>query len=448
MSNTDAEQTTSRTNRYGIGAALPSLLALAAGIVVGSIAHQTNQPLLLAAESWLFPVGQVWIAALQMTVLPLVVANLITAILANAEAHIFGRLGIGALGLFVAFLILGAVFGVISGTAIISLIPVTPETVAGFSSIAGTAEALASNTTAFPEPAAWLVSLIPVNPFGALAEGHLLPILLFTIAFSVATTRIPDDGRRAILQFFLAVSQAMMVLVHWILRATPLGVFALTLSFASTVGAEVGTAIVQYLVLICAHLGAFTALLYPLTLVAAGVPLRTFARAVLPAQVVAVGTRSSLASLPALLDGSKGLTLKPSVAEISLPLAVALFKSNRTVSSTIKLLFIAHLFGIDLSAAQILVFVATIIIVSFSAVGIPLGGGGLKSLPAYLAAGIPVEAYILFKAVEAVPDIFKTLLNVTADMSVAAILNRLIPAHIATADEPLAAGQPERLGPG
>ena len=219
----------------------------------------------------------------------------------------------------------------------------------------------------------------------------------------------------------------MMVLVKWILLFTPLGVFALALSLGTSMGGTAAGIVVQYLVLICGVLTAAVLLLYPVTAVFARVSLRTFAWGVFPAQLVAVGTRSTLASLPALLDGAeRRLRIDQEVARLVLPLAVSVFKFNQPVSSTLKLLFIAHLFGIDLGAMQVVTFILTIMIFSFSSLGVPLGGGAMRTLPAYLATGIPIEALILFEAVEAIPDIFKTLLNVTADMSVAMIANRIM----------------------
>ena len=207
----------------------------------------------------------------------------------------------------------------------------------------------------------------------------------------------------------------MMVLVKWILLFTPLGVFALALSLGTSMGGTAAGIVVQYLVLICGVLTAAVLLLYPVTAVFARVSLRTFAWGVFPAQLVA------------LLDGAeRRLRIDQEVARLVLPLAVSVFKFNQPVSSTLKLLFIAHLFGIDLGAMQVVTFILTIMIFSFSSLGVPLGGGAMRTLPAYLATGIPIEALILFEAVEAIPDIFKTLLNVTADMSVAMIANRIM----------------------
>lgn len=155
------------------------------------------------------------------------------------------------------------------------------------------------------------------------------------------------------------------------------------------------------------------------------VSLKDFARAVYPAQLVAVSTRSSLASLPALVEGARDrLALSAAARGFVLPLAAATFKINRTTSSTIKLLFMAHLYGIALEPTQIITFVLTVVILSFSSLGLPGGGTAFKTLPAYLAAGMPIEAVVLLEAVDVIPDIFKTLANTTGYMTTAVVLDR------------------------
>jgi Na+/H+-dicarboxylate symporter len=106
---------------------------------------------------------------------------------------------------------------------------------------------------------------------------------------------------------------------------------------------------------------------------------------------------------------------------------VSVFKVNRTISATVKLLFLSHVFGTPLSAPQIAAFVVTVIILSFSAVGVPGGGSAFKTLPAYLAAGVPIEGVVILETVDTIPDIFKTLLNVTGDMTAATVLTRASP---------------------
>src|SRR5262249_25703320 len=169
----------------------------------------------------------------------------------------------------------------------------------------------------------------------------------------------------------------------------------------------------------------FTALLYPLSAFVGKTRIVDFARAVAPAQLIAVSTRSSIAALPALVEsGRDRLRLPAAGTSFVLPLGVSLFRVNRPISAIVKLMLVAHVYGIQLRPTAIMVFLATVVIISFTAAGIPQSGPGLKTLPAYVAAGVPIEGIIVLEAVEAIPDIFKTMLNVTGDMSAATLLTR------------------------
>ena len=410
------------SRRYSV---TPSLVALGLGLVVGIAAYQTGWAPLHGVLGLVDPVGQLWLRALQMTVFPLVILNLIVAILNSSDTGSFGRLSLGVLALFVLFLAAGGGLAMTAGAVVIRMLPIDPNAGQALASMSEQAAELASRTEVQPSFGAWLMELIPTNPFASLSEGQLLPVLVFTVLFAIALTKVTVENRQVAHRFFQAACEAMLVLVGWVLWVTPLGVFALTAVIASGLGASAVTALVQYVLVTVTFLIGATLLLYPITALLGGESIRRFGRTVLPAQIVAFSTRSSLASLPALLDAAKGRNdIVPGIANLALPLSVSVFKVNRTITSTLRLLLIAHVFGIDITLAQTVTFIVTIIVLSFSSLGIPLGGGGMKSLPAYIAAGVPLEAYILFRAVESIPDIFKTVLNVTCDMSVTVIANR------------------------
>jgi Na+/H+-dicarboxylate symporter len=256
-------------------------------------------------------------------------------------------------------------------------------------------------------------------------RGEVLPLLLFTALLGIAITRLSDDRREALDRPIQALAAAMLVCVRWILLFTPLGVFVFTYRFALGAGGRAAGILGAWVVLVSGLMLLAAALLYPASALFGRTTLRAFARAVAPAQLVAVSTRSSIASLPALVEGARDrLRLPDAATGFVLPLSVSVFKVNRPISSTAKLIFLAAIYGIPLSSATIASFLITVMILSFSTVGLPSGGTTFKTLPAYLAAGLPIEGLVILEAVETIPDIFKTLLNVTGDMSVATILSR------------------------
>jgi proton glutamate symport protein len=161
-----------------------------------------------------------------------------------------------------------------------------------------------------------------------------------------------------------------------------------------------------------------------LSMFAGGLSFRNFAAAALGPQMVALSTRSSLAALPAMLTAAE--TMAPAnqmPSRAILPLAVNIFKVNRTISALCRLLTILYFWSVPASGWQIYTFLVTVIVLSFSELGLP-GGTQMRTLPAYLAAGCPIEAVILLEVIEPFSDICKTLLNVTGDLSIAAIVTR------------------------
>src|SRR5690606_4886046 len=181
--------------------------------------------------------------------------------------------------------------------------------------------------------------------------------------------------------------------------------------------------------------GALVAL-YPATAYFARIPIRDFARGCAPAQAVGFSTRSSLAALPALIEGAKQpLRLPAAVTGLALPAAVSIFKFASPIVRLTGTLFVARLYGIELSGLQLVAIAAAVGVLSFYSPGIPSGGLFVMT-PLYLEFGLPVEGIGLLIALDLVPDMFITAANVTANMTVAGILARRGPVA-ATPDAPV-----------
>ena len=405
-----------------------SILALVAGLGLGIWGHETGSTVLARAGEWIKPLGSMWVSALQLTVIPLVITNLLATI-SGAGAKSVGKLGVRTFALFLTMLLAAGVFAIFLTPLFLSRLSLDPNTVATMSEAAaaaresGTLAAAANNAPVSISD--WLSRLLPTNLVEAAGRGDIFPLLLFAGCLALAVTRLSFERQLLLTNIFQGLADAMLQLVRWILVAAPVGVFALTYGLALKTGASAGGILGAYIVIVSIAMLLFTLLLYPVTALAGRTRLIDFARGVAPAQLVAVSTRSSIASLPALVEGAKDRLRLPSAGtSFVLPLSVSLFKVNRPISSVVKLMLVAHLYGIPLRPTTLVIFLATVMIISFTAAGIPQNGPGFKTIPAYLAAGVPIEAIIVIEAVESIPDIFKTLLNVTGDMTAATILTR------------------------
>jgi Na+/H+-dicarboxylate symporter len=354
--------------------------------------------------------------AIRMTVVPLVVSLLVTRVVA-APTDSVGRIGGRAVLLFALLAGAGAIYSAVLAPPLVSALPLDESALAA---VRARATAPSVDLPPFRD---WLTGLVPPNPVKAAADGALLPLVVFTVCFALALTRASAEPRQAVARFFEAVTAAMFVLVRWVIAVSPIGVFALAFALAARGGVGVATALGQLVVLVSALLLVGTLALYPLVGVL-GVPIRRFARACAPGQAIAFSTRSSLASLPALVErAERDLGVPPQVAGLVLPIAVSIFKYGTPIARLAATCFVARLYGVDLGVAQIAGLAAAITLVSFYTPGIPSGSLFILA-PLYEAFGIPVEGIGLILAVDLVPDMFLTTANVTADMAVAALLGR------------------------
>ena len=415
-----------------------SLLALASGASLGLVGHRFEVAWLLRASTALSPIGSLWVNALQMAVLPLLITQLLsTLVRVDPEASI-GRIGRGALLLFLSFLTIAGVLAAIAATQAMSWLPPSGELLSGWRTAPAAQVAQAAQAAVAAAPvtfADWMQSLVPRNPFEAAARGSVLQLLVFTVLFGVAAGRLPQALRESLARPIQALAEAMMTLVHWILLATPFGVFVLILGVLLRTGVGALQLIGVYIVGTALLMILFTMVLYPVTALAGGVSMRRVARGDAPAQLVAAGTQSSLASLPALVQGAKDhLELPPSSSGFSLTLAVSTFKLNQPIYLIFQFILLAHVFAVPLSVEQIGTYLLATILFSFSVAGIPGGGGAPSTLPLLIAMGLPIEGAVLLDAANTIPDIFMTVLNVTADMSVATILARRIRSAAPTSD--------------
>ena len=369
-------------------------------------------------------IGGVWLGGLQMTVMPLIVALLVVGVAAVSNALSAGRLTARAMAWFTALLIVAITLTLVLVQGALSLWPVDPDSARAL--IAGATDGEAAPPPQAIEFGAWLRSLAPTNPVAAAAEGGVLPLVIFALFFAFAVTRLPEAQRELIVRFFDAVADAMIVIVRWVLWAAPLGVFALALTLGMRGGLGSTGALLHYVVLV--SLGCITVVLasYPLAVIFGRVPLFRFARAIAPAQVVAFSTQSSLGTLPAMVERARDhLGVPEHVAGLVLPLAVAVFRLTSPVANLSVVLFICHVSGVEPTVAQLIAAGVVAFAVSISSVGLPGQVSFFVSIaPICLAMGAPIELLPLLLAVEVIPDIFRTVGNVSADLAVTAVLNR------------------------
>ncbi|HRH21038.1 MAG TPA: cation:dicarboxylase symporter family transporter [Brevundimonas sp.] len=399
------------------------LLALLLGLGLGAFIQLSaaDLPWLVSTAD---AVGGIWLGGLQMTVIPLVLALLVVGVAAVSDALSAGRLTARAIGWFVGLLVVTITITLIAYPLILSLWPVDAASAAAL--IVGSTGADAPATPQPIEFGVWLRSLAPTNPVTAAAENAILPLVIFALFFAFAITRLAEAQRTLLVSFFDAVADAMIVIVNWVLKVAPIGVFALALTLGLRGGLGSTGALLHYVILVSSGCILVALAAYPLATIFGRVPLGQFARAVAPAQVVAFSTQSSLGTLPVMVERAVDyLHIPERVAGLVLPLAVAIFRMTSPVANLGVVFFICHVSGIQPSVGQLIAAGVVAFAVSISSVGLPGQVSFFVSIsPICLAMGAPIELLPLLLAVEVIPDIFRTVGNVSADLAVTAILNR------------------------
>lgn len=400
-----------------------ALLALVLGLLGGAALAKMNSAWLDPLVRALEPVGTMWINAVRMTIMPLVISMIIVAVAASDSLRSMGRLGGGALLFFLLAMAGIALFTALFAPLLLSGLQIDP---AGAASLRETAtsnsQRVSETVRGMGGVAQRLVELIPPNPFRAAADGAMLPLVVFTMIFAAALSRLPADIRETPVRFFRAVSEAMIVIVRWVFFVAPIGVFALAIVVGSRLGFDAVKAVGHYVVVFAGLMIAVTLGMYLVAFAFGRVPMRRFAAAVAPAQIIALGSRSSSAAFPAMVDAARDvLRVPPQVVNFVLPLAVAIFRASTPVSFILGALFLGRLYGVPVTATDVASLAVLSVVLSYSVPPVPSGSLFLMA-PVFAGIGIPVEGVAILIAVDVIPDLFKTLGNVTSNMASAAVV--------------------------
>jgi Na+/H+-dicarboxylate symporter len=390
--------------------------ALIAGLVAGIAGAALGAPGWTSEIASL--VGGLWLRALQMTIIPLVAALLVLGLVQMILASRVGTVARRMIALMVVVQLAGGAFTSVAMPALLKAFPV-PEGASAF--LAQTP----ADVGEVPAVLDFMASLVSPNIIAAAAETAMLPLTIFFVMFAVAITRLPQDQGERLLGFFHALGNVMLLIIGWVLAIAPVGVFALAYGVGVQSGGGAFAALGHY-VLTATMMGTFVFLLA--YVIAAGLGrtgLMSFTKAVLPAQAVALSTQSSLASLPAMLDSAGRLGLKASTAEFVLPLAVVIFRATSAAMNLAVVYYIAALAGIEVSPAIAVAGILIASVISLSAVSLPGSISFVVSIgPIALAMGVPVEPLALLVAVEMLPDLMRTLGNVTMNVAVTSAVDR------------------------
>ena len=394
------------------------MTGLLAGIVIGILLAWSDPALASRIAGIVEPFGKLWLNALQMTVVPLVFALVVVGINQASDAAHSGRVARQAIVSFVILLTAAAAMTAVLAPLALSMLQPDPAVAAA---LRGHAEDIAKPSGGWADA---LIALVPSNAIAAAAASAMLPLVSFALFFGFALTRLDAAPRAQVVGLLKAISDAMIVIVHWVLWAAPVGIFALVLALTARAGLGMLQALGIYILLECALYVLAVLLLIVVAVTIGKRRFRQFMAGLVPVQAVAASTQSSLATLPAMLDSAQNrLGIPARVSGLVLPMAVSLFRITSPIQYLATACFIAWALGVDLSATQLATGVALSVLVSMGSVGLPGQAIFLATnLPVTQAMGLPIAPLPVLMAVDAIPDVLATVGNVTGDMTATAVV--------------------------
>ncbi len=393
------------------------LFALIMGLCLGIFTQDSFPSMLKSADI----IGTAWLNALRMTVVPLIISLLITGVLQAANMARAGSMTLKTIIIMVVILWCSSIMAAIVTPSLLTLFPLGDASILAMQAALGDAEPIGE----VPPFSAFLQALIPTNVISSASNDEILPLIIFTLLFAFAVSRLEKKQRNTIADFFAALSEAMLIMINWVLNIAPIGVFALAMTVGAKAGAAAFAALIHY-VLIVTAVGAiiWIAAFFLVVFGARKNPI-IFFKAAIPSQVLAISTQSSLACLPAMVKGSHKFGVGSRSTDVVLPIAVALFRSTGPCMNLAVVIYIAYLLGIDLSITALAIGVAVAATTTLGAVSLPGSVSFIASIaPICIAMGVPIEPLVILVAIEAFPDLMRTIGNVTMNMSVTATIAR------------------------
>ena len=391
------------------------------GIIVGCFCPQEAFPKVYNILNF---VGQAFINIIQMVVLPLVISAIIIGISNIGDSKQLTKFGSKML-LYYGIITILAV-SIACAVAII----LQPGAAAGKlvehniaqhiqEYVAGAIQYQKENLTQI------FMDIIPKNPFEALAAGKMIPVIIFTSIFAVALTRAGEISR-PLVSFFESIFAATMKVTDWIMYLAAPGVFALTATAVSSFGVGVFNNISKYVLAFIIAIALQFFVVYPLMLkMFSKVPVGKLYAAISEAMMVAFGTASSSATLPLTITCCEKRGISNRVCSFVLPLGATLNMDGTAIMQTIAVIFLTQMYGVELTPLLLVEIAFLAIVASSTSAGIP--GAGLITIALILnGIGLTPEQLVigfsLLFTLERFVDMFRTILNVTSDAVVAAII--------------------------
>jgi proton glutamate symport protein len=384
-------------------------IGLFLGIIAGSIFGESIVPI---AQ----PLAEIFLRLLKMAILPLIITSIISGVVNVGSAVGLGRLGLKTLSYYIT----SSLFAILAGQILVNIFQPGKGADIGLEAVP---EKIAATQQGIGD---LLINIIPKNPFKALADGEVLPVIFFCILFGYFITRLKAHQSKQLGDFFQAAFETMLKMTTFIVWSAPLGVFGIIAKIVATSGFEAFRSLGYYFIIVLMGLmiHAFVTLPILLRFIGKFNPI-THYKGMFSALLMAFSTCSSMVTLPLTMKAVTGTSkVSQKIANFVLPIGATVNMDGTALYECVATIFIAQVYGFHLSFSAQLIIVLTALLASIGAASVPMSGMVMMSI-ILKAVGLPLEGVVIILAVDRFLDMFRTTVNVLSDSCGAVIISRL-----------------------
>jgi Na+/H+-dicarboxylate symporter len=404
------------------------LIGLAAGIAVGAAigpsAGLVPPRIAVPLASWLALPGALFLAAVQMIVVPLVFASVVRGLAAGENVAQLRELGLSAGVFFVVTTALATGLGLALGLIVAPgrFLDADLARAAMAADVTAVAGAGLPDVAQLPD---LMVGLLPTNPLASMVGGEMLQVILFAFIVGIALVNLPTDKSAPLFDLLGTVQEVCMKVVGWAMRLAPYAVFGLVARLTSTVGLEVLGGMAVYVVTVLLGLASMMAVFIVLASVVGRMGPFHFLGGVKDVVLLAFSTSSSAAVMPLSIEtAEERLRVRPSIAQFLIPLGATVNMNGTALYQGVATVFLAQVFDVPLTVFGLLLVVVTAVAASIGSPATP--GAGIVILATVLeGVGIPTAGIALILGVDRILDMSRTAVNVTGDLTACVVLDRL-----------------------
>ncbi|MEB3767337.1 glutamate/aspartate:proton symporter GltP [Acinetobacter sp. MD2] len=398
------------------------LIALILGIVVGTVLHNEPDYQAYVVGNILKPAGQIFINLIKMIVVPIVISTLILGIAGVGDSKKLGALGFKTIVYFEIITTVAIVIGILAANVFHPGAGIDMSLLhkVDISQYEHTTEEVKASSHGFMQT---ILSLIPSNIFSAMASGSMLPIIFFSVIFGTGLAALPAETKQPLLDILKAVSETMFKVTHMIMLYAPVGVFALIAATVTTFGFSSLLPLAKLVLLVYGAILFFAIVVLGGVAKICGFNIFTLFKILKDELILAYSTASSETVLPRIMEKMEAYGAPKAISSFVVPTGYSFNLDGSTLYQSIAAIFIAQLYGIELSLSQEILLVLTLMVTSKGIAGVP-GVSFVVLLATLGSVGIPLEGLAFIAGVDRILDMARTALNVVGNALAVLVISK------------------------